>query len=186
MKDLIAIKVKIGIDNEGRAKYPEFNQIDILIRQGLDWSKYIDVYGLGWQYDKTSGHKEDSTESPFGQQWGVLIVPEDFAQDAISRFPNEVTQIDETELENFYDNKAHVHEPDEKIDSKILEGIKLKQDLGQGLTADQTKALDPTDPTPGITKNNKKKWSDYKSIVGVNIPVKVLEKKPLPNEGVII
>ncbi len=169
MRSLKAIKVKIGLKENGHAKYPNFNQIPATIRNNLDWSHYVDTYGLGWHYDKTSGHRESTTDSPYGQQWGVLIVPEAFASEALNLFPDDVTPLTEAELEDFYDNKAHIKEPDEVIHREALEGIKAKQDLKLDLTLDQLRALDPDDSTPGIVKNRKKRWKDFKKLVDVEI-----------------
>ena len=168
-RELVGIKVKIGLKANGHAKYPTFNDLPIVKASGMDWSKYVDVMGLGWHYDKTSGHKEETQDSPFGQQWGMLIIPEEFATQAVAVFPADVTRLTEVELEDFYDNKAHAHEPDELFDEQVLTGIKMKQDLGIALTTQQVKALDPNDDTPGIRKNKNKKWANKKSIVGVTI-----------------
>jgi len=170
-KELIPIRVRIGIKPNGHADYPNFNSISSGIRQGLDWSHYVDIYGLAWHYDKTSGHKENTIDSPLGQQWGVLIVPPDFAEAAISQFPDRVTKLTEAELGDFYDNKAHVREPDEVIDEKVLSGIQAKQDLGLPLTTQQTAVLDPEDDTPGIVRNKKKTWAEFKTLVDVSIPI---------------
>ena len=166
---LVAIKVKIGLDDKGYAKYPDFNNISSVIRHDLDWSSYIDTYGSGWHYDKQSGHRENSIDSPFGQQWGILMIPKDFASAALALFPEEVSEMIETEVETFYNTKAHLHEPDEKIDADILAQIKTKQDIGVPLTSNQIKAIDPDDPTPGIVKNKNKLWADYKTLIDVEI-----------------
>ena len=148
------------------AKYPNFNQLQCVIDSGLDWSVYVDVYGLGWQYDKTSGHKDDTDDSPAGQQWGMLIVPEEFAEQAETAFPDDCDTMTEDELEDFYDNKAHVHDPEELVDTAVLQGIKAKEDLGLDVP-EKTKAVDPDDPAPGVRKNNHKTWSDFKSLKNV-------------------
>lgn len=168
-RELAGIKVKIGLDNKGFAKYPDFNSLTVVKDSGLDWAKYVDVHGLGWHYDDTSGHKDDTLDSPFGQQWGLLMAPETFADEAVAAFPAEVAKLTEVELEDFFDNKAHVNEPDELLDEQVLSGIKLKQDLGQALTAQQTKALDPTNDVPGIRQNRRKTWQDYKALKGVTV-----------------
>lgn len=169
-RQLVPIKVKIGLKSNGNALYPDFNKLQTVADSGMDWAKYIDIYGLGWHYDKVSGHKEETTDSPFGQQWGALIVPPAFADEAIAMYPETTSKLTEAELEDFYNTKAHAHEPDENIDTDILAGIKAKQDLGLSLTADQQKALDPDDHTVrGIVKNRRKRWVDYKTLVGVTI-----------------
>ncbi len=171
--NLVPIKVKIGLASNGYAKYPDFNLVSSSTRNNLDWAKYVDAYGLGWQYDKTSGHKEETVDSPFGQQWGVLIVPKEFADSAISLFPSEVTKLDETELEDFYDNKAHAHEADEIVDEAALKVFETKEAMKVTLTTKEetlkAKALDPEDDTPGIRKNLNKKWADAKVKKGVTI-----------------
>jgi len=169
MREMVPIKVKIGLKPNGNAKYPDFNQLQIVENSELDWSYYVDVQGLGWEYDKTSGHRENTPSSPVGQQWGVLVIPEEFANQAIAMFPNDIESINETELEDFYNNKAHIYDDEETVDEKVLHSIKIKQDLEIELTPQQLKALDPNDDAPGLRKNKKKKWNDYKNLVDVQI-----------------
>lgn len=164
--DLVPIKVKIGLKENGQAKYPDFNQL--AATGGVDWSFYIDANGSGWLYD-CCGHKEAEANSPMGQQWGMILVPQAFADEAIATFPDEVMKLTEEECENFYNDKHARDLPDEDIDNNILEGIKLKQDLQQPLTAQQTKALDPDDDTPGVRKNKRKLWTDYKTLTSIKI-----------------
>ena len=166
--ELVAIKIKIGLKNEGGAKYPDFNSLQCVKDKGMDWSRYVDIYGLGWFYDKTSGHREASVNSEYGNQDGCLTVPAEFAEQAIAMFP-EVTELTETEFEDFHDNKATAHMPDETINKDVLDGIKAKQDLGLDLTADQLKAIDPADSKEGIKKNNMKKWTNRKVVQDVTI-----------------
>lgn len=99
----------------------------------------------------------------------MLLVPADFAKASLDLFPEEVSEMTETEVESFYDTKAHLHEPDEKIDTNILNQIKAKQDQGLSLTSNQIKALDPDDPTPGIVKNKNKLWVDYKALTDIKV-----------------
>ena len=167
--DLVPIKVKIGLKPNGHAKYPNFNQLPAVISAGMDWSNYVDSLGLGWHYDQTSGHKEATPDSPYGMQWGVLIVPKPFADQAVAMFPAECAKLTEAELEDFYDNKAHINEPDEIFDEKVLNGIQAKRSLGLELTPQQLKAIDPDDDTPGIRKNKRRKWQDYKRSVDATI-----------------
>lgn len=164
--DLVPIKIKIGLKENGQAQYPNFNQLTAV--GGMDWSKYIDVNGSGWLYD-CCGHKEQEVGSPMGQQWGVILVPKVFADEAVAAFPSEVTKLTEVEVSDFYDNKHAKDFPDEEIDNDILQGIKLKQDLGQQLTLQQVKALDPDDDTPGVRKNKRKVWTDYKALKAIKV-----------------
>jgi hypothetical protein len=169
-RNLVPIKVKIEkrTDN-GHHKYPDFSELAIVKNTGMDWSRYVDVFGLGWHYDKKCGHQEEEVGSPLGMQWGVLIVPKEFADQAVAMYPEMVTKLTETELETFYDNRAHAHEPEEEINTYVLQAIKAKVDLGLALTPEQMSAKDPETDTPGVRKNKRKKWSDYKALTGVEI-----------------
>lgn len=167
-RELVPIKVDIGIKENGQAKYPDFNTILPAIRHSMDWSKYVDVYGTGWHYD-CCGHKEEESGSPHNHQMGMLLVPEDFAIAAIAAFPGVVSALTEAETEDFYDNHVAKNEPDEIIDTEVLQGIKLKKDLGVDLTAQQEAALDPDKEERGIRKNKRKKFVDLKTQKGVTI-----------------
>ena len=87
-RNLVPLKVRIGLHGNGHAKYPDFNSLKTIQDIGVDWSVYVDMYGDGWLYDKKSGHRDDTPDSPFGQQWGVLLVPEEFASEAAKAFPD--------------------------------------------------------------------------------------------------
>ena len=174
--ELKTIKVTIKLKEDGSAKYPTFNDLKSVQDSQMDWSKYVDVYGLGWQYDKTSGHTEDTADSPRGQQFGMLIIPEAFADEAVAMF-EDCVEITEADAKDFYENKAVVEQPDEIIDEKILTGIKLKQDLGQTLTAKQVDALDPIKDEKGITLNKIKDWAEFKLTKGVTIKTTLDAKK---------
>lgn len=176
-RNLVALKVKIGlkgkdwpeVSERGHALYPNFNQLQSVINSGMDWSNYVDIHGEAWHYDKKCGHKQEEESSPRGMQWGMLIVPKEFADEAVEKFPEVCSIVDEAELEDFWDHRAHAHEPDERIDDVVLKGIEAKKALGKPLTLGQKKALDPEDDTPGIRKNYRRYWKDYKSKQGINI-----------------
>jgi hypothetical protein len=163
------IKVKIGLRADGNADYPDFNILNAVKEQNMDWSYYVDKFGLGWIYDKLIGHQEEAPDSPLGQQLGVLIVEKEFANEAILSFPVKCSKLTEVELEDFYDNRHAIEFQDEDVDREVLDVIKVKQDLGQPLTPQQIKALDPDDDTIGIRKNKKKTWVDFKALKGIEI-----------------
>lgn len=173
--DLVALKVKIGLRPNGHADHPAFNNIDSAIRKDMDWSHYVDQYGTGWHYDKSCGHKEhrveanSDTDSPMGMQWGILMIPEDFADAAISKFPKECSILTEAQLQEWYDNRCHKHEPEEKLDLRVLEGIKAKRDAGIPLNQSDNDALNVDNDTPGITRNKNKRWIDFKANKGIKI-----------------
>lgn len=178
-RNLVALKVKIGTkgkdwpkpEERGHALYPNFNELKAVMDTGLDWAKYVDVYGEQWHYDKCCGHKQEDETSPRGMQWGMLVVPKEFADEATKKFPEVCSIVDETELEDFWDNRAHAHELEEKLDDVVLRGIEAKRALGKELTPGQEKALDPEDDTPGIRKNHNRYWKDYKAKQEIEIIV---------------
>ncbi len=167
-RTLAAVKVSIGLDGKGH-KYPEFNRLPIVQQSGIDWSYYVDQQGLSWHYDHCCGHKIATVESPFGMQFGVLMIPEDFAVQAVATFPEVVTRLSEAELKAFYDTHGHGHENELLIDNDIVEGLQLIEGRGLKLTADQLKSLDPKDKKPGICKNPRRYWKDFKAEVDVAI-----------------
>ncbi len=178
MRTLVPLKIKVGLDEiTGYAKYPNFNLgVNPSIRKGLDWSKYIDVHGGGMHYDKTCGHKEDSVDSPYGQQWCCMCVPSDFANAAVAAFPGEVSIISEVDFEAFYNDKAHAHEPDDILDTEALNGLNAQRQLmvARGtevaaLDVKITRALDNTNPERGVRKNPNKTWADVKKAKGITI-----------------
>jgi hypothetical protein len=188
--ELVGLKFQVGTHTEddsargtkaGHANYPNFNLVSSSTRKGLDWCKYIDVHGIGMQYDKASGHKVDSPHSPFGEQTCVIAVPADFADEALGLFPGVVTEMTETEFIEFYDEKAHAHEDDEKIDTDALNGLKARKDLmvdqGMNTTGIDTKiqkALDPNNQNErGVRKNKDKKWADVMVNKGATVRTRI-------------
>jgi hypothetical protein len=176
--NLVALKVIIKTDPvNGGALYPDFNLISNATRNGMDWSNYIDINGGGWHYDKTSGHQVDTADSPLGQQIGCLCVPQAFAAEALAMFPADVSELTEAEFELFHDDKAHAHEPDDKLDSDVLNGLNAQRQLmiATEKTAEDTskiavldvriaKALDPNDDSEmGVSKNVNRRWVDLKA-----------------------
>jgi len=166
--NLVPIKVKI-LSGQGNCLYPDFNQLDVVKQSGMDWSNYVDSEGSGWLYDKKCGHAEVDAASPSGIWLGMLLIPEEFALQAIAKFPDRITRLTEVDTEAFYNDRHACKMPDEEIDSDILQGIKLKKELGLTPTEAQKRALDPEDDTPGIRKNKKKKWADFKALQDISI-----------------
>jgi hypothetical protein len=167
MADLIALKFSSGIrtvedlgkgHKKGHAEYPDLNQLSSTVRRGMDWCEYIDAYGLGIQYDKDCGHKEHSVESPRGQQCCVIVVEPAFAAEAMVMFPSRFTQLTPAEFEDFYDNKAHAHEPDEHVDTDVLDAIESKERLGLDVP-EKANAIDRTHKSRGIRENKNKTWA---------------------------
>lgn len=181
--DLTGIKVKIGL-TDNKHKYPDFNQLPVVVTSGVNWSHYVDMYGLGWCYDKVTGHKDHTVDSPFGEWHGCLLVPKQFAAEAISTFPLECSPLTEVEYQDFYDNKAMIRTGENKYDDQALSNIdkevsnlqklsdetpantKLKSSLDSAKIK-MAKALDPADDTPGVRKNDSRYWVDHKAKSGI-------------------
>lgn len=171
MRHLTAIKIDIGLKESGSQaghhKYPDFGQLAIVRGSGMDWSKYVDVNGEGWHYDKVSGHREDDAESPVGHQNGMLLVPEEFAAQAAARYPEVVVRMTEAEAKTFYEKRCHLHEPEQLEDGMVIQTIAAKRQLGIAETQADRDALDPAHPAPGIRTNRRKKWTDFKKRCGL-------------------
>ncbi len=176
VRNLVAIKFQAGLHTEdnkakgwatGNAKYPDFNQVASENRSGMDWSKYIDAFGIGMQYDKDCGHKDEAAHSPRGEQCCVLAAPEAFVLDAMSKLPG-LVRLTQAEFIDFYDNMAHAHEEEDHVDIDTLAAIKAKEDAGLAVP-EKTKAFDRNDKAMGIRKNTHKRWADFKVKSGVEV-----------------
>ena len=173
--ELTALKVRINRDGNG-AVYPDFNQLLTVQAANLDWAHYVDIHGAGWHYDQTSGHDTDSVDSPRGQQWGMLLVPDAFATEAASAFPATCTVMTGVEAENFYNARAHINDPEERRDAGIVESLEaeLRAKIAIGdptadVTAKIRKALDPNDPAMGVRSNPNKTLASFRARTGTTI-----------------
>lgn len=188
--DLTGLKVKIGLKIKDKKKthaFPDFNQLPVVILSGMDWSYYVDMFGLGWCYDKVAGHVDHDpvNESPAGTWIGCLLVPQQFVTEAIDAFPTVCSAVIEADYQNFYDNRAMVRVPENHYDKEAMELIdrvvvdrqelvdanpsdSVSKGLLNGIKAKQAKALDPNDETPGIRKNHARYWADHKIKSSIN------------------
>lgn len=173
--DLYPIKVKIGLKSNNYADYPDWTQLPLI----NDDSEVRLYCPLGWLYDKTSGHQEETPDSPFGQQWGYLLGTRNFIDQALVAFPTLITELTEAEFEVVYNTKIMGHAAENDYDERILNGLQTELNLKNALEQDTTelktkiaKALDPDDPEPGIKKNKNKYWNDYKIKKGIIVPIK--------------
>lgn len=183
MADLVPLKVKIGLKTTGSGMqhdYPDFNRVPAAKRDDMDWSLFFDKVngGIGWHYDKKCGHCEKDETSELGEWYGCTLVPQDFASEALIRFgptgsirPGLVTQLTEVEFEKFYDERAHAHEEAIRTDMAVLEAMAARDVLAIARTAEDAKALDPDDPTPGVIRNKHKTWVLHKAATGQEIVV---------------
>lgn len=175
--ELVPLLVRIRVD-EGNHKYPEFNVLPGSVRANMDWSHYIDRYGLGWHYDKLSGFGESDAYNPDPLIWiGCLVIPKPFADAAVEKFPELCKIIDEDEFEKFYDDRAHGHEEELTINDDRINAIgtllQLKKEFGIDSPvlekSNIAAMLDPDHPTPGVHRNHHWSWELWKKKTGTNI-----------------
>ena len=183
MVQAVPIKVLIGLRSNGEADHPDWTQLPL---QAQDGERHESHQIVKWAYDKTSGHDTATVDSPRGQQYGMLLVTQTFADQAVVMFPALVTVMTEIEAKDFWENKAHSHLPDEKRNADELSALHaefiLVRDLAvefPGNTKLQNrlvtlktslqKALDPDDSTPGVRKNLMRRWADAKVALGITI-----------------
>ena len=195
MRDLVPIKVRIVLGPDGSHQFPPFNQVPPEARGHLDWSKFLDAYGLGWHYDRVSGFGESdagNADVPAGHEhrnedhgcwYGATCVPKAFADEAVTRWPGEVSKLTEEAWASFYDDRAHASEPEEILDTEVLQGILARVQLEEApssssptktpstaIKAARAKCLDPDCQThPGIRKNLGRLWADHKARLGCTI-----------------
>lgn len=188
MADLVPLRVRIGLRTVDAKRlqhdYPDFNSLVTVQRSGMDWSNYIDQFG-GWHYDKCCGHSVERPGSPLGVQYGCLLVPQEFATEALALFGPSgtaraglVEEVDEATFESFHDNHAHAHEEDEILNLDILLAIKTRMELevlgaapppSDRIRELRRRRLNPKDPLPGITENPNRYWSRRKADSGLSI-----------------
>jgi hypothetical protein len=184
MVELVPLRVKIGMRQGGGASYPPFNDLPVIVDLRKadtedDWAYYVDREGGGWLYDKSSGHGDDnavdhgmdpldasrSWASPKGQQWGVILVPAAFADEALAAFPGDVDELDEIACEAFYDGCIGTHLTAEIVDARAKDQVDIIEKRAalrsdKQPTADEAallaKVLDPDDPEPGVRRNPNK------------------------------
>lgn len=172
--ELVPLKVTIGLKTEKKKRlhaYPPFNEIPEAMRDGMDWSHFVDQHG-GWHYDKVAGHDTEDAESPRGTWHGLLLVPEDFATEAVNRWPEQCSILNEAQSERFYEDRVTVNQPDIQEDAEVLQIIAAKRQAGIEESDDDRKALDPDNPRRGRTKNKTKKWADMLTHKGLRIAEK--------------
>lgn len=171
MRELAAIKVRIGIKTSGAKaghhQYPDFGQLPCVVAGGMDWSRYVDLHGEGWHYDNISGHRDDDDDSPFGQQFGMLLVPAEFAEQAVAMFPATVSRLSESECSIFYESRVTARQPEFLENVETLQAIAAKRQIGLPETEADKDAINPDHPSPGIVRNPRKAWADFKQKCGL-------------------
>ncbi len=168
--ELVPLKVKIGLKNNGHHQFPNFNELNPALRDNVDWSVFVDKTG-GWHYDQICGHAEEDVTSPHGNWNGMLLVPADFANAAVAAFPSTCAILTEVEAEKFYNERAHVREPAIKEDVETLQAIVAKTALGVVQDQGDIDALDPDHPASGRRRNKKKTFVGFKTQQGITVKV---------------
>lgn len=173
--NLVPIKVKIGIGTDGKEEYPQFNNLNSDVRASMDWSNYIDAHGTGWHYSE-EGHGEGADPDNW---YGCTLVPKPFADAAVSKFPDQVQIISESDFEDFYDNDSMSKQETEILDTTVLQGIAARVQLEESSAPTvepsaeilelRRKALDPNEPNRGIRKNPRRKWKDFKKFSSLQL-----------------
>lgn len=168
--ELVPLLIKIGLKANRQHDFPPFNELDSVVRDGMDWSNFVDKFG-GWHYDQVAGHVDDDpdNDSPRDTWLGLLLVPNDFAQAAIIRWPDRCSIKTEVEAEELYNSRCHIRDPEIKEDTDILQAIKAKRDLNIPEDQGDIDALNPDHPSRGRRRNNKKTFVDFKAAEGITI-----------------
>jgi hypothetical protein len=173
----VAIKVKIGLRANGHADHPNWGLLPMVQAGTTPESQQI----VKWKYDKTSGHDEDNGgDSPVGVQFGMMVVTEQFANEALALFPpGIITIMTEVETKAFWDNKVHAHVAENQVNSQLIADMnnELQLHINAGspaatvnaLKVKAKKALNPNYNEPGIKKHKHKKFVDAKGHFGFTI-----------------
>jgi hypothetical protein len=173
----VAIKVKIGLRENGHADHPNWGLLPMVQGGITPESQQI----VKWKYDKTSGHDEDNGgDSPVGTQFGMMIVTEQFANEAVATFPvGVVTILTEAEAAIFWDDKAHAHVAENQVNSQMVADLNNELQLHiaadspapiiNALKAKAKNALNPVHGENGIKKHKSKKFVDAKGHFGFTI-----------------
>ena len=168
--NLVPLKVKIGLRENGHADHPDWTKLPSI---GNDNTRAHAPFS--WMYDKICGHEEiregaGTWDSPRGMQWGVFLCKRAFADEALATFPDTITELTEVEFEDFYDNYHKGKAPEFQFDNTVLESLKLERELKITTGVDTAnvdvriaKALDPDDSTLGKVRSINKKWVDFKA-----------------------
>lgn len=181
MEDLVPLQVRIGLKTaDGRLmhKYPDFNSLSPSVRGHTDWSVYIDQFG-GWHYDKVAGHSDhdpkdvgdDRFDSPQGTWLGLMLVPEEFANAAVKKFPDTCEIVNEEAAATFYDVRVAVNQPAVHEDVEVLQAMAAKKQLGQldETDSEYVQAMDVSHPSRGRRVNHMKTWDSMKQRRGFKI-----------------
>ena len=179
MTDLVPLQVRIGLKKNSQHAFPPFNDLSLSLRQDMDWAYFVDLFG-GCHYDQVAGHADEDAAngSPSGLWLGMILVPFEFATEAVSHWPDTCKILSEAATKKFYDERCHVRDPEIRDDLDTINAIAARRRL-QGkpdripeanLDADDVSdrnALDPDHPQAGRRRNKRKTWVGYKAANGI-------------------
>jgi len=165
-RKIVPLRIAIHYGAAG-FEYPEFSALPPGTMRGLPWERFVDVCG-GWVYDKPSGFGEADDYNPDPDVYfGLIAAPADFASACVDRFPGRCAVLTAAELAAYWD-RAHAHTEDQRVDARVLDGVRALYgdpaglDLdGDGVPDGVKKALDPDHPAPGIVANVRKTWDRF-------------------------
>jgi len=180
---VVPLKVRIGLRLNGHADHPDWTRLPLAQTgpgNSVENAAAQMTFLGGWKYDKTSGHGEETPDSPADMRWGMIFVTEQFALEAEAEFPAFIVRLTDAETVDFWDNKAHAHLDEFRRDDRILDGLKIEHELlilaggapaGRisALKAKIRRALDPDDSEPGL------RWNVEKTLA-----------RRLPKSGIVI
>lgn len=172
---LICLKVSMGLKREKDKRgiermvsaYPPFNELPSELRDGMDWSHFVDQYG-GWHYD-CCGHNEQDDESPRGVWFGMLLVPESFANAAVEKWPEQCSILNANQAERFYEDRVTKDMPEIEEDVEALQIIAAKRAAGLPEDESDQAALDPDNPRRGRRRSKTKKFADMLNHRGLKL-----------------
>ena len=185
MVDLVPIKVILRhknadgsrrVDqNGGKTVFPSFRSLPNAILDGRDPSNYVDEEGTGWCINRQENLGKGDA---FGE--AVTLVPPEFAAAAAS-IVDSCEILSEADCADFLDNKHFKGMATTRRDGDALTALAAERDLRMvrarpaaeitALDAEIDRALDPDDPTPGVTRISEvRSWADMKAKRKINIP----------------
>ena len=174
--DVVPLKFIIGLRENHHADHPDWKLLPTVIASGLGDNYPIGPRGGGWFYDKTSGHQEETADSPIDTQLGMILLWPQIAAEAVAQWPLLATVLNDADAATFYESKATIRIPTNKVVADELTALKAEYDLAKavrantsGITARIRKALDPDDPTVGVRRIAEKNWDGLKAKMDLNI-----------------
>jgi hypothetical protein len=177
--DVVALRVKLYRKKRTRRgremvvnDYPDFNAVvspesRTIHGSPVDWSHYVTQAGLGWMYDELSGFGfVDGENADPGMLYGVICVPEAFALEAASGFPERCEILTHDDFLAWHERRIASQMSDVIYDSDHLSGLHAALSLAKevetsstahgNLVAEARRALDPDSGSPGVRRNDRR------------------------------